>query len=77
MAKKISAAHVDALRWRVMFTEFGAALLNHHGIEVSALDSHYKIVLNEAALLADHGLKLFYDRYEKETEPKAPRGFIK
>lgn len=66
--RKPSAASLESIRWRTFFTEFAAALLNHHGIETSATDSHYHIILNESALLADKALQHFYSRYEKEKD---------
>jgi hypothetical protein len=64
--KKKSAADIEALRWREMFQAALTGMLSHHGIETSATDSHYKIILNEAALFADAGLVEFYRRYERE-----------
>lgn len=70
MAKK-SAADIDALRWRDMFTSFGGGMFAKHGIATANIDrigrsTNTKLVLEEAALAADYGMILFYNRYERE-----------
>ena len=67
LQKKPSAACVDALRWRVMFTDFAAAIVQHDGIDYNNKPEHYKVLVREAGILADLGLKEFYSRYEKEV----------
>lgn len=56
---KKSAADIEALRWREMFTQFGAALIIKGDLD-------YKNALVRAASAADYGMTLFHTRYTKE-----------
>lgn len=55
-----SAADIEALRWREMFTAFGAAMLTEHK------GKDWKICLDAAASATDYGMILFHNRYTKE-----------
>ncbi len=61
-AKKISAADIEALRWREMFQ---AALTGM--IRESPGDAKMQEIVKWSASAADLGLREFYARYAKET----------
>ncbi len=70
MHVKKSAADIDALRWRDLFTACASGIFAKHGIAGST-DNHSrntntKLIMEEAAMAADLGMVLFYSRFERE-----------
>jgi hypothetical protein len=60
--QKPSAASLDSVRWRAMFTDFATGLL----IAFAGGQNHDNEILDRAEKLADEGMKRFYSRYAKE-----------